>query len=523
MKYSILIPLEFHRGVAVDCIRRWVEQAATMPSDTEILVSTSVNHDASELALIQDVLRPDDRLHQHNACHDIPLLHHAARQANGEYLVITESHCAPVDGFLEQANRVFTDHPHWVGFSGLSIPWTHNRLSEIEAAFYNHDIQHQLQHHPWLKVLDQCFVVLRSAYNSIGGLEEDYGHFAEWLLAARFADRGMTIGHDPRPAVHHRYCGDLDELETFTIDFAKGEIRYADHASGVNPGNRFAQPLAWQQRYALDAKCLRQATQSILSDSFRRLLSRDGWRSRNWQSHPWATLRQLLRKQFLAGDARLALQRQIRQLKNRLVEQLNDVSPMAANDTFREWLSLCVQYGYAEYLAEWYSSRRQGNEQEWESHLQADSDLHEGSGVLPLQRLLGFHADEVFESEVFCWLEPLSMFRRLGSESDVGHIVFTWATFASPSIQLQLRFYCNGRSIPDRQIEHTDRSTSIRIEASTRCKSSDTPSSSRNTLTITCIGPRLPASKDIRSLCIPLKNVLWIPHCDSSLQSLRAA
>ena len=76
---------------------------------------------------------------------------------------------------------------------------THNLLSEIEARFYQSDIDFGMTRHLWRKVLDQCFVVRRSAYDEAGGFDPSFGHFEEWLLAARLYLAGATIGTRPKP------------------------------------------------------------------------------------------------------------------------------------------------------------------------------------------------------------------------------------------------------------------------------------------------------------------------------------
>jgi hypothetical protein len=104
-------------------------------------------------------------------------------------------------------------HPEWSGFSFRSVPITHNLLSEIEAQMYGSDIERNMADHPWLKVLDQCLVVTRDGYRDAGGIEPEFGHFAEWLFAARLHRAGKTIGYHAGPAIHHYYVGDLRDLE----------------------------------------------------------------------------------------------------------------------------------------------------------------------------------------------------------------------------------------------------------------------------------------------------------------------
>ena len=91
---------------------------------------------------------------------------------------------------------------------------------------YGRDIEFGMNEHPWRKVLDQCFVVRRSEYFEAGGFDPAYGHFAEWLIAARFYDLGLKIGYAPTVRIHHVYIGDFAEWHHFTADFVHGQMAY---------------------------------------------------------------------------------------------------------------------------------------------------------------------------------------------------------------------------------------------------------------------------------------------------------
>ncbi len=117
-------------------------------------------------------------------------------------------------------------HPEWSGFSCQTIPSTHNLLSEIEAEIYAAHIEKELTSTRGVKVIDQCFLVDRTAYFKAGGFRPSFGHFAEWLLAAEIQKLGFIIGFSSIQAIKHYYVGDVDDLEAFTLDFAKGHIKY---------------------------------------------------------------------------------------------------------------------------------------------------------------------------------------------------------------------------------------------------------------------------------------------------------
>jgi hypothetical protein len=80
--------------------------------------------------------------------------------------------------------------------------------------------------HPWRRILDQCFVTRRDAYEKCAGFRPELGHFAEWVLAADYYRCGYKLGYVPEARFHHYYTGTLGELREFTLDFVAGEIRY---------------------------------------------------------------------------------------------------------------------------------------------------------------------------------------------------------------------------------------------------------------------------------------------------------
>ncbi len=91
---------------------------------------------------------------------------------------------------------------------------------------YMADIEYAMDVHPWRKILDQCFVTKREAYEHCGGFKSGLGHFAEWLLAASYFQRGYKLGYFPKARFHHYYSGSLSDLKIFTLDFVTGEAGY---------------------------------------------------------------------------------------------------------------------------------------------------------------------------------------------------------------------------------------------------------------------------------------------------------
>jgi Glycosyl transferase family 2 len=238
--FSIIIPLEFHRGQWERCWQGWNTQTVERSAYEVIL---AVPPDFRKHILLNEISA--DHLEFSSSSHDIDLCAAGAAKARGKYLIFTEAHCWPKPDVLEHCLEAINANPDWAGFSCLSVPIIHNRLSQAEAHMYMADIEHAMHVHPWRKILDQCFVTKREAYEDCGGFKSGLGHFAEWLLAASYFQRGYKLGYFPRARFHHYYSGSLSELKTFTLDFVTGEAGYFNGEHDEVGSHLFEIPPEW--------------------------------------------------------------------------------------------------------------------------------------------------------------------------------------------------------------------------------------------------------------------------------------
>jgi hypothetical protein len=252
--FSIIVPLEFHRGQWERCWKGWNDQTiARLMYETILVVPPGFR----QQALLNEFSA--DRVEFSEHSHDIALCHAGAAKAQGKYLIFTEAHCWPEPDVLEKCLQAIRDNPDWAGFSCRSVPITHNRLSKAEAAMYMADIEYAMHDHPWRRILDQCFVTKRDAYESCGGFRPELGHFAEWVLAASYFRHGYKLGYFPEARFHHYYTGSLGELREFTLDFVAGEISYFNGHPAASD-SLLEPPLEWMCQGNFD----RDTARSIL-------------------------------------------------------------------------------------------------------------------------------------------------------------------------------------------------------------------------------------------------------------------
>jgi hypothetical protein len=159
--------------------------------------------------------------------------------ADSELLLFSESHCVPQTDALSYLTGIADSHHHWSAFSAPTDGMTHNLLSQIECDIYSKDICEKLSSHPWLRVLDQCFVIRCDAYHQVGGFRSEFGHFSEWLFAATMKIQNLSLGVADHAVISHGYIGDYNDLAKFTLDFAWGQIKYLDKNADEPPASLF--------------------------------------------------------------------------------------------------------------------------------------------------------------------------------------------------------------------------------------------------------------------------------------------
>jgi hypothetical protein len=462
-RFSVLIPLEFTRGIAERCVRAWTVGMEYPRERYELLIAAPEDYDPIEIAVLEAMLAPQDRIVSVAAEHDIALVAEAACRVEGEMLVFTEAHCIPEPGFLAACDRALAENPSWAGFSGGSRPLVHNLLSEVEAEMYVTDIERNLREHPWLKVLDQCFVIERRAYEACGGLDERFGHFAEHLLAARLHRAGTRIGYDPRAGIAHHYVGETGELIEFARDYGFGELLFAAGAAGDPCGDLFMPPATWRDRHAAEPAVALRMLRMLLTDLPAALHSEPGVsgravsRQRLWARGMirWAgaavaspSLRRRVRRLILDGrTARLRLWLGLRR-RGRAAAAF-----IALNDA-------AAALGAAEAF-----ERLHGEASRFPARAGLVGNPHLSEWTAATAELVpaaGFHDLELFDREPFRWSQPAAMV-SIDSLAPGDRVRIAWGPLDGQG-HAQARLYLNERRVPDRLIAHGDRSTTITVD-----------------------------------------------------------
>ncbi len=353
---SVIIPAESHRGQAVDCIRGWTQEQDYPADRYQIIICAPNTLESATEAEIRELLRPWDRFDKYPFEHDMPLVAEGAHLAESALLFFTESHCLPNGTAISSIFAEANNHPEWSGFSCKTTPLTHNMLSEIEAEMYDTHIRNELESGGWLKVLDQCFLVHREAYFGAGGFRPSFGHFAEWLLAAEMHRLGKIIGFCTESIIKHYYIGEIKELEKFTIDFAKGQIKYLAECSD-EPTSTYFSPIpeltAYKQRSQEDYRKVAKAKTVALRATFIGILK--SYKNKKPCALISAVLLDwigsILKIFGISASYKLALLDTI-WTKYRLKYKLHVQTQDEAKTEFLDWFGKLVHLGRIQYLLE---------------------------------------------------------------------------------------------------------------------------------------------------------------------------
>jgi hypothetical protein len=245
---SVLVPLEDHRRHAPRALRAWCAEQTLDRSSYEVIVAASHQTPEHELAAVRALLGERDRLVLTASRHDIGQVAQAATLAQGELLFFSESHVWPDPDVLERCVERMDEHPEWSALNCALKRVTHNRLGEVEANMYERDFAAGCTQARWRNILDASFCTRRAPYFAAGGFDGELGHFAEWVLAARYATEGFVVGNCPDIVMWHLYPGDLGALRAFTEDFTRGEIAYLGRNHAQRRETLIEAPLEWTRR-----------------------------------------------------------------------------------------------------------------------------------------------------------------------------------------------------------------------------------------------------------------------------------
>ena len=132
---------------------------------------------------------------QYDTDNELLLYDVGARQAQGQWLLFTEAHCAAEPDCLERLAAFLENHRESLVGACLRTATDGNRdpVALAEERWYREGFEQWSREGDWRKVTIRGTAIRRDIYQAIGGFRSEFGCFAESLLAADL----HTAGHRP--------------------------------------------------------------------------------------------------------------------------------------------------------------------------------------------------------------------------------------------------------------------------------------------------------------------------------------
>ena len=248
---SLVLPLPDHRGLADRSIRSWaVEQ--TLPRDRyDVIVVTDGSTPIVE-AQVSALLRPNDRMLSVAPGTEAHFYVAGAREARGRWIFFSEAHVLGAPDCLEQVVRALLAtgdvrrwHAEVWGSRGT-------RLDAARSGSSSECLGLRLAPDHWSRLFLRGSAVSRQAFQDVGGLNPEYGLFAEPDLAARLHAGGYRLGYAPDALVRHLNTSNTAELREAIHSYISGECAYRlEHPDGEGDAY-FGTPDWWLRRARLD-------------------------------------------------------------------------------------------------------------------------------------------------------------------------------------------------------------------------------------------------------------------------------
>jgi GT2 family glycosyltransferase len=385
---SVVFTLEYPRGRVLEAIESWVSKQSLPREQIEVVITGNGSDTELEYA-VKKALRPEDQLLHLDTDNEAAMYAHSASHARGTWLFFTEAHVVAAPDTLEQlladvnargldgscVRTLPCEDTHWV--------------ARTEARMYDDDFLILSDEQDWRKFTKRGFLVRRSVYEAVGGLDSRYHRYSVIPVGARLRDRGSRLGYTHDAVVTHYNATDLAENFAYAWEYRRYEqLHLRDHPD-VDTGAVLTQ--------ALPDAALRKATRRAAWKTLR------AWRPGNGQEKPWGHAFALL-KTLLPMLPRHKLAR-LRYYRSRLKLALAGDDEEAQYLAFQEAWQSCGNLSLEELLHEDQANPSLSSG----TPVPADGTLRLGD--LPGQVLDGFYNAEEWQGKRFRWMSVAASVR----------------------------------------------------------------------------------------------------------------
>jgi hypothetical protein len=241
LRFSVIVPLEEHRGLAAESIAAWASRQTFPRGDYEVIVVSDGSQPRLE-QMMERLLGQGDRLLREAGANRTRLYDLGARSAYGEFVFLTESHCLPDKDCLVELDLFFRQHS-FDGCCCRSVGVALRFQDRLDLEMFDEGFDLFRRDGDWRKVNVHGFALRRRVYEEAGGLDDRYAGFAEMMLAAVLRDRGVRLGFAGAAVVQHHYGSTFAETQQLINFFVHGESTYrALHPGSDRVGYTFLPP-----------------------------------------------------------------------------------------------------------------------------------------------------------------------------------------------------------------------------------------------------------------------------------------
>ncbi|QDV72412.1 glycosyltransferase family A protein [Botrimarina mediterranea] len=242
---SVVAPLDEHRGVAIAAISSWLAQDSASLARCELIVVA----DGSEPELEQEIssmLRQQDRLLRSESGNLFSSYNAAAEAARAPALLFTESHVVAEEDCLSAVLREIetSDPPTAVLASGGLYA---GRFPETIDRLFDDELPRRLAQ-GWDTMVVRGTLVKRCLWKSLGGFQDQYGHYASLLFGAAMSQAGVPSRMIEEARVLHGNEGSFAELRAPLLEFGRMEVRFRAENPHSPLLDRLPACRNWEQR-----------------------------------------------------------------------------------------------------------------------------------------------------------------------------------------------------------------------------------------------------------------------------------
>ena len=239
---SVVIPLPDDRGQLVDCLHGFTSQTLTEPSEVIVATADTSADDLTQLVEqfpgVRSIVRPGLRVGA--------LYNAGAEVAVGHYLYISESHCVPHPDCLRQVLD-FVRQTGYQASCSNSDGINGNYVAAGEQRIFEEDFRQWMEEGK-CKISIRGTLIERELWNQVGGLQAEFGHFAEVMFGLALEVMGVRMGFAARSIVSHCNQVSFKLLAQELFEYGEDQCR----ASHMGPAEQQGVPSAeWAGRERL--------------------------------------------------------------------------------------------------------------------------------------------------------------------------------------------------------------------------------------------------------------------------------